>query len=69
MAHMDERRLIRVGEAMRRLPFGRTRYYALTRAGRLPPILKLPGTRAAFVDANALDQIIKQMIEEGATKR
>lgn len=47
---------------MRRLPYGRTRFYALVRQRRLPPIIKLPGGRAAFMDADALDNIINEMI-------
>jgi predicted DNA-binding transcriptional regulator AlpA len=61
--------LIRVTEAMRRLPFGRTQFYKHVRSGRLPPILKLPGGgRASFMDAEALDKIINEMIREGKAK-
>jgi hypothetical protein len=52
------RRWLRIGKAIKRSGYGRTRYYALTKAGVFPPIHKLPGGRAAVVDEDLLDDIL-----------
>lgn len=57
------RKLIRVSEAMRRLPYGRTRFYQLIANRTLPPLIHLPNHRASFMDESQLDAVIERMVQ------
>jgi predicted DNA-binding transcriptional regulator AlpA len=58
----NPKRLVRISEAMARVPYKPTQFYALIKQGKLPRIIKPEGGRAAFMDEDELNEAIERMI-------
>jgi prophage regulatory protein len=54
-------RLLRLPEVLKRIPYKRTRFFELVKAGKLPAPVRLPGGRAVAWPESVIDALVERI--------
>lgn len=62
MSEAKPTRLLRLPEVLARIPYRRTRFFELVKAGKLPAPVRLPGGRAVAWPEAVIDALVERIV-------